>query len=199
MATNYSPKIVTDGLLHYYDVGNKKSFDNLVSGNLYNLVNKSQFMDCSLNEYTEFPSKLNMKGGVITISDSQLFDIDGITFVCWGNFNTIPYSLFSGTTHGATPFTLEVDGGGQYVYTNDTFIQSLNVYDNTNLVIGVSNDTNYHMVQAEIIKISSENTFSFGIWDGSMSVVMIYNKILTAEESLQNYNALKGRYIPYNV
>ena len=36
------------------------------------------------------------------------------------------------------------------------------------------------------------------LWDGNISIVKIYNRVLTAIEILQNYNAIKDRYESLN-
>jgi hypothetical protein len=54
------------------------------------------------------------------------------------------------------------------------------------------------MVQHNLNAWTSFNWFLYGGgWnlEGYVNMVLVYNKNLTAVESLQNYNALKGRFV----
>ena len=61
-------------------------------------------------------------------------------------------------------------------------------------------DNKYHMWEAKNVNFSSWTNFSWflypGGWQmaGDVAMIMVYNKSLTALESQQNYNALKGRF-----
>ena len=43
--------------------------------------------------------------------------------------------------------------------------------------------------------LNADGTGNTGYWNGKISNVQIYNRALSATEVLQNYNALKGRFI----
>ena len=65
-----------------------------------------------------------------------------------------------------------------------------NDFSNNNHVIGYSNhgEALYKSMDA------SDPDATKSSYDGNISIVMVYNKALSADEVLQNYNAFKGRY-----
>jgi hypothetical protein len=74
-------------------------------------------------------------------------------------------------------------------------ISKANIYDNIR-------DNQWHMIEFKSVNFSSDwsvfnfnkyGSYTFG--DGAISNISIYNRNLTEQESLQNYNALKSRYI----
>lgn len=63
-------------------------------------------------------------------------------------------------------------------------------------------DGNYHMFEAKNVDLSNWTYYEWFLYPapwqlaGSVSMIMVYNRNLTATESAQNFNALKNRYMP---
>jgi hypothetical protein len=54
--------------------------------------------------------------------------------------------------------------------------------------------TNTAFLPSGILKIGRRALNTTVIMSGTLSVVKIYNKVLSADEVAQNFNALRGRY-----
>jgi hypothetical protein len=219
MAFHYSPKIVTDGLVLYLDAANTKSYisgsttwndisrggsiGTLVNGPTFNSANGGSIVFDGVNDYitTNFqcPSvstiEITIKslpGNTITATFLDGWSSNNVTGilitkngdttvrVLIGNgvsFNTtnIPTSLLNDSY-----YTINVvnTGSNSLIYLNGLFqITNTNIYapaNNISLGARISNAVNY--------------------WKGLITNVKIYNKVLSAEEILQNYNATKSRF-----
>ena len=84
-------------------------------------------------------------------------------------------------------------------YSGNSLETGISFYTNSNLqpnIVGSSNLTNTILTSANVnIGARVANTVSPAHLNGRISQTQIYNKALTAQEVLQNYNALKSRYI----
>jgi len=225
MAFNYSPKVVTDGLVLYLDAGNNRSY---ASGS-------TSWLDLSrgLNNgtLTNGPTFSSANGGSIVfdgaddninLGNPDSLNITGsITLSSWirlTNWNNYPGIITKG---------YDVTGGYSIHIRNDysiwfEILSSANVrqiYNPTSLTISLNSWFNvvctYNQTQMQIyingiaagsgsstsvlMKITSSNVLignlpTYGFFNGNISNVQIYNKALSAQEVLQNYNALKGRF-----
>ena len=105
-----------------------------------------------------------------------------------------------GTNDGGSPNLLESSSNIQSTdwmnisVTSDVGT-SINLYKN-----GALDTPTYTLNGGSQTTVSSCDDLVIGrgakaaLWDGKISIVRIYNRILTAAEVLQNYNAFKGRY-----
>jgi hypothetical protein len=61
-------------------------------------------------------------------------------------------------------------------------------------------DNKYHMWEAKNVDFSAWTYYQWFLYPsgwqlaGDVAMIMVYNRVLTADESRQNYNALKGRF-----
>lgn len=204
MATNYNPSIVTNGLQVYLDAANVKSYpgsgtswlDLTGNGNHFTLVNS--------------PTWSNANGGV--------FETNGTTSAITSSYSTSKYTIMSATRiisggrmltalnnnwllghHGGSgpnyyaegwvnnQYTLSGSGWHIWTGTGDTFTDTWSMwYDNTFVVqnsLGVSGPNGFN--------IGGQNNERA---NGQISFLLIYNTILTSDQILQNYNALRGRF-----
>ena len=74
---------------------------------------------------------------------------------------------------------------------------SINLYSNGNIITTYAaslQTTNTVIYTTAELNIGARISTFLDPYSGNISLVQIYNKALTAQEILQNYNALKGRY-----
>ena len=230
MAFNYSPKIVTNGLVLCYDAGNIKSFvsgsttwrdlttnnsnGTLTNGPIYNSTNGGSIQFDGTDDYiqgttilqptgqftisawykaTGAPSINDSVGGFILCADPQL-DHGYILAHSWLN-QTVTFShvVNAGltTTGGSAPNNQIINVVGTW---NGT---TRSIYVNGALVVSQSYSS------AIIYPGSGDRNFRIGMWgyssfsrnfNGIIYNISLYNKGLTAQEILQNYNATKGRF-----
>jgi len=218
MAFNFSPRIVTDGLVFYLDAANTKS---IVSGSTtWNDLTRNQTVCNVISGVTNYNTNnlgsVTFNGTVGYVSNlvNTYNANSGTTMSCWfkpttlGSFNVI-FSHDSNTNNGyrfqingskltftlgsvsdyIIDYTLSINrwynavacisGSVANIYVNSILITTLNIgvmAGSPNLFrIGRNISDNFHFV-------------------GDISINTLYNRMLTAQEILQNYNATKGRY-----
>lgn len=198
MAIAYNPKIVIDGLVLCLDAANQKSYPGSgttwfdISGNGNNFTIDDSGFTYNSSGYFSMANGGIFKSGTMNTSST-------CTCVFWMKTADVQ-SLFWGSTVsnsyylGAYSITLKFYNNlcGSPTFFMDT-VSKENIYDNIR-------DNEWHMIEFKSVDFSAwtnytfnkYSTFTFG--DGAISNISIYNKNLTAQESLQNFNALKGRY-----
>jgi len=223
MAFNFSPKIVTNGLVMYLDAANERSYNGFgttwydlsPSKNHVTLVNGVQFND--VNNYFTFNGTSNY---VSTTYNAQLTDFTiGLWFRPGDSTNNISTRLIdkeyrTGFWLGKNAATGEANswGGGVregsppfgiYLTLPDTqwnFLVSVRsgtthtLYGN-----GITNTTSNTVLatalDTTIMTIGTVTGFNpVQCFKGNMAVVQVYDRALSSTEVLQNYNALKSRF-----
>jgi hypothetical protein len=226
MATSYSPKIITDGLVLCLDAGDSKSYsgsgttwtDRSGGGNNGTLVNSPAFSNGGFD--------LDGTDDRITF-DTPFADGSDLTVTVWfkgeassGAADGFGYLLHNNglnTSTGSSYITIGEHGG------NNQYYAALNGQYN-NMTFGVTTDTTtVHQItltwDGSTQKVYFDGEYKKGIslgsapnnwnsttsigsyrdstyraWDGAVYSCHIYNKALTADEVLQNYNATKRRF-----
>ncbi len=198
MGIAYNPKIVTDGLVLCLDAANPKSYPGSgttwfdISGNGNNFTIDDSGFTYNSSGYFSMANGGIFKSGTMNTSST-------CTCVFWMKTADVQ-SLFWGSTVsnsyylGAYRITLKFYNNlcGSPTFFMDT-VSKENIYDNIR-------DNEWHMIEFKSVDFSAwtnytfnkYSTFTFG--DGAISNISIYNKNLTAQESLQNFNATRGRY-----
>jgi hypothetical protein len=222
MAFNFSPKLVTDGLVLYYDAANTKSY---VSGSaIWNDLSRNG----KNGTLTNGPTFSSAKGGAIVLDGTDDFVVTNNIQVT-SNF-TYDF-IFDTSNLSSTSEHLLIKGtaayGGQNVSfqaSNTIFVGSTspdfnayryltnyNWFTNRGLhhytitteytttttfklyVDGVIRDTqsasDYHNYLPAFNSISYANGTSYSAY-----LFRLYNRALSAQEVLQNYNATKARF-----
>jgi|14BtaG_2_1085337.scaffolds.fasta_scaffold09364_4 hypothetical protein len=216
MATSYSPKIVTDGLVLCLDAADKKSYsgsgtawtDRSGNGNNGTLTNGPSF---------------NSEGYITFAGDD-----DHIPFTCddFGTDNTVEmWARWHGTANrmfcawSSCSDIWTIDGnlgfntcsGDLYGFSASSlanswhhfvFVFKQQIQDNSIYVDGVSQTLSKKRGNTNLTSNRSFSTnFRLGGWtgggyyyDGDMAIAKVYNRELTASEAIQNYNATKGRF-----
>lgn len=241
MAFNYSPKIVTDGLVLCLDASNPRSYASgstawldlsrsenngtLINGPTFSSANGGSIVFDGTNDYGEIPFEtilndcsfefwfratsvrayqymLSLRNNSVTNTFALYFDLNdtdeaGANQTMWvywnsggANKSTIPKTGTYGDWNDST--------WRHYVFTRSTTVAPNTLhYMNGNLVTSVTragtqtiqfgNGSGYKLYIAQL----GSNLYHF---PGQQSVIKIYNRVLSAQEIQQNYNALKGRY-----
>lgn len=221
MSLHHSPKIVTNGLVLCLDAANKKSYsgsgtiwrDLTQSANNFSLINGTSFSNSNQGSFlldgnddvisisnpinipnTESSSSADIWFNTYTTSGTkQILFVgkDGNSYQIEIRSNTLRMGIWGGgflVSSNITPSTftwynctISTNGtthniylNGQLINSNSTATQTGNV---TRIVIG-----------SYLLNGGNEQ------FNGLISNVKIYNRVLSASEISQNYNALKGRY-----
>jgi hypothetical protein len=235
MAFNYSPKIITDGLVLYLDAANTRSYPTtgtiwsdlsrnnnngtLTNGPTFNSANGGSIVFDGVNDYVALPTS-NI---ILTLSNANQFTYE---FFCYQtalsvNNKFLISNRFNSNSNKTCVFinssnklvfgyrdNVQNDSGNlKTVVSNSTlsiqnfyhFIITFNSFTKTCIYINglLDNDavqnnnvstTNTVYLELANLAISNE-TFR-----GNIYFVRQYNRALTAQEVLQNYNATKSRF-----
>lgn len=213
MSFNFSPKIVTDGLVLYLDAANNKSYSGTgtlwkdITGSGYDGLltnsptflneNKGNFLFDGINEYVVWGSNV-------------LSPLTNITYDCWFKCDGSAYSFFTISSQNLriyyqhTNSTWYIAFGGQNIFftrsydtnwTNFTYrYDGVTHFCNVNginypftLGSGTSSQVNLRISGRD--NIGAEFNFK-----GSVANTKIYNRSLSTTEILQNYNTTKNRF-----
>ena len=228
MAFNFSPKIVTDGLVLYLDAAHKKSYagsgavwtdlsrnnstGTLINGPTFNTANGGSIVFDRVDDYVSIPYNANIFG----------LGTGDFTFECWyyQTATTDYQRLFSnGAYNTGGIFQVETPGVGSSgntatvvvhvntFYATYTTTSSVNVWRNVIVTRNAGNVTVYvngtsigTQTQNESITNTTDPTIGSNStagdrYGGRIAIVRLYKgKFFTANEVLQNYSALKGRF-----
>ena len=222
MSLGHGPKIVRDGLIHSYDSFNKKchSSGNIVSdmiGDLDGNFNGGTIHTNNLFEFDGVNSTINLGTG------NDIFPLPNFSVECWFRSDgTTPVTGTSPGvwcfTYGVrmtiseTRVAYGVDNG-----TSFTYIQSPTTYQffdsSWHHTVCQATPTERHLyIDGEYISsltdawpgitrwptnalnIGRDNNNVMLFFTGAIPMLNIYNKVLTAAEVQQNFNATKGRF-----
>jgi hypothetical protein len=233
MAFNYSPKIVTDGLVLYLDAANSKSY---VSGSTtWNDISRSQLSTTTLSAGTTYTSSFNgalaINGTVaITVpfvldtSTNYTIEVTAISYTMISESSPqtrqTAWSFSSGSAQGYQLLDLEIWNDGITSFNGDnnlyasplvqglvplgsnrikTYTLSKSGTTQSWYINGVlrTSVTQTYTGSSQYFKLGSRGVGAGGVgqpWVGAFPSAKIYNRALTAQEILQNYNATKTRF-----
>lgn len=247
MGFNRGPKIVTDGLVAYFDVASTRCVDasqgltsstrlkNLAGGDLemvpYDTTNSNMSFVIDNGNYVYDQNGINggYPGWYGSINQART---DDFTFICWfkytyGSSNQRSNNIYGGGFSGRTSFYLSPGGtSSSHGVLRYSDAGSANAYSRTGAYGG--NDNTWHQFAAVdsgpdgahstevfIDGVSKGTTtsnasfdtpdgtgqFTWGSWSltyGNMNArsncYMYYNRALSDNEILQNYNTIKNRF-----
>ena len=213
MSLSHSPRIVNSGLTLYLDSNNRKSYPgsgttwaNLSSNtNSLTLVNSPTF---SANGVFSF----NGSNQYATTSNNVL-NSTAYTKCAWFQTSNLSATnnIISGN-NGQHAFWL---AGGNKLNSGHNGLWST-VQSNTTLVtnqwyfgvVTFNTTTGWALYLNDLLEVTSASTTTFtgtgdvlvaaygnsNLFQGQINGVFIYNRVLTAQEIQQNFNALRGRY-----
>jgi hypothetical protein len=223
MAFNYSPKMITDGLVLYYDAANSISYvsgsttwndlsrngnnGTLVNGPTFDSSNGGNIVFDGTNDYVSVSNNINPTNitldffykvlnegpyGYLVSNSKDLgapekgydFRISGRTpiFKIW---NTATSSVSGNliTLNQIHHISATYDGTEQKIYQNGVLVNTVST------TLGIGNPPSYNLV----IGAMGFNPPVYNM-NGSIYTSKIYNRALSAQEVLQNYNATKRRF-----
>ena len=202
MGVSYNSSIVTNGLVLCLDAGNPRSYPGTgtawydVSGydNHHTLVGSPLWSagKFTLDGSTQGFQRLSAINGVTTTS----------TVVVW--YSTTDTAELWVMGNNSTSYYLSASNNNNYYNNNcgsPTNYVDLSLTANPSSPINYRNGV-YHMWEAKTVDFvtipwTRYDWYSYPApWQmaGSASVIMIYNRVLTATESAQNFAAYRGRY-----
>jgi hypothetical protein len=211
MALFHSPRIVTDGLIHYYDAANPKSYPGsgttwydlvgnvngtLKNGASFSSVNNGVIVLDGTNQWIEIdPMDLQIVDYTI-MGAARYVTIGGRTFSAKNNNWLMGHWSSSTVKHFASNWVTTSNSSEErdtnwriYAATSDYSEDSWGFYVNGELVVSNSNGA------------SGPYNFAIGSYAGvsefsnsHISNLVIYDRVLTAAEIKQNYYALGGRF-----
>jgi len=221
MAVGYNPRVVTDGLVLALDAGNTKSYpgsgtswtDLSGNGNNGTLENDVGY-DAADGGSLSFDGvdDYATTGNILVPTSSSSYTV---SVWCYRNRNNVGYeellsqwtsanvnqSFFFGFDNSYVRFTdnwnnIVVSGAGN----TGVWMNLVGVYTTSNAYIFLNGNLSatrgsgfsYYGTGAFVMGRQGELDSEY--FSGNIAQVSIYNRALTAQEVLQNYNALKGRY-----
>lgn len=240
MAFNYSPKIVTNGLVLYFDAANPRSYISgstvwndmsrignngaLTNGPTYNRANAGSIVFDGTNDYVNTslstitrPFSMNVWVYFNSLSGWQtMLGQNASGTGALGAFyfqktnpsqaivgagrtaNTFGMALTQNVATSAATFCYDsmiVTASIWYNYHISATTTDLTLYRNGTSVF--TTGSTFPVVSTSGSVIAGAGYYSNAIVDyGSVNlpIIQIYNRALSAQEVLQNYNALKGRF-----
>ena len=209
------------------DLSSSGSDATLVNGVPFDTGNDGRFSFADANDYVTIPTGYTGSTWTLLIwhlnaGPTQFANVGHRTFACT-NTMRFQWDDNASTTSARGPFVdfTAALGGGQAMYANP--IAPSDIFNNWHMV-GIIADTtsvktfyNKTLGQFSVLgssrQFSTNGTLNLGIdnlsgiggadainRDGGnvyIPVCMLYNRALTNSEIVQNYNALKGKYIGY--
>jgi hypothetical protein len=229
MAFNYSPKIVTNGLVLYLDAANTKSYPGsgttwsdlsrnqnngtLVNGPTFNSDNGGSIVFDRVNDYVNCGTSLSILNNITVQCWIKTTSANQQVFIGkWNNLiNQRSWYIGTFTSGGNLQVILSQTGDSNFNRYTGSVINDGNwknvcfsfssgiilLYVNgmsvtvtqigNNVINSLHNNTSKLLLGA-----NADGTQTF--LNGSISISSIYNRVLTPQEILQNYNATKSRY-----
>ena len=212
MGTFYNPKIVTDGLILHLDAGNRKSYPG--TGSVWYDLKKSGRNGTITNAVWS-----SANAGIFTMNTSQYISIANTDFrtgtytiniVCRLNSGT-NRRILSGTSNnwllGAWNGYIETYYANGWVNTYLGSPLADSEWKFYTATVNTASD-NYKLYVNGVLKYDnnagSQGPYGLSINTGyagnessdcSVSFISAYNRVLTPSEILQNYNAIKNRFV----
>jgi len=224
MAGNNGPKIVTNGLVLCLDAADKKSYPGsgtnwtdlsgnnntgvLTNGPAFNSLNGGSIVFDGVDDYVAPSNAINLSNTFTILSWIKTSTLAGGDYIVYGSdangadnwfgINNNAVNLFATEIADVNNFTLT---GGTIASTSVWYFIGATVNINTVKVYLNGNEQN-SVVKAFTIGAWNSISNSIGrranlsqrYFPGNIANVIVYNRVLTAAEVLQNYNTTKGRF-----
>ena len=222
MAFNYSPKVVTDGLVLYLDAANSKSYvsgsttwNNIVGSNSGTLTNGPTFNSANggsiafdgVNDYVNLSSSQNLTNPLTICAFINVSFVTGSNQVIYGPSANGNDNYLSISNNRAFLLATQTTDVNNFSITGNTNIEANKWYH----ITGIVNNNITSLYVNGIFEISSSvQAFTIGSWNstarigqrangqlpfnGRIAYIQGYNRALSAQEVLQNYNAIKTRF-----
>jgi hypothetical protein len=224
MGTKYNPNIVRDGLVYYIDAANTRSYSGtgltangliggfggtLVNGTGFSSANNGSFFFDGTNDYIDCGNILDSPTDMTVMVWHQ--GSPGIRMLVAKLVNYSSGAGWAFYLDSSRPTFLPQTNGSNYGYYYPTdriksgWNHSVVTVVNKVAVAFYMGGIGYTVRSANagtVTSISNSVNLRIGrdeaneyIFNGNIAQVQIYNRALSAQEVLQNYNATKMRYI----
>ena len=216
MAFRYSPSIVTNGLVLYFDAANTKSYvsgstiwndlsrsvgnGTILNGPVFNSANLGSIFFDVVNEYLTTPISLSLQNTVSLwmrpdtgSTANGIFDaytVAGTSGVLIRRATSGTTSIFVADGTAQNGVTVNTPAG---VWTNLTLVNdgiNARVYINMGTPSTIAR---VHAVGLPIL-LATRQRGGTNYWSGNIANVQVYNRALSLSEMLQNYNTVKTRF-----
>ena len=222
MAFNFSPKIITDGLVVYLDAANPKSYagsetvwndlsgngvyGTLTNGATFNSENNGSIAFDGVDDFVSGSLGINLPG---QITVSAWINHDNITAGIKRYVTIINQSIGAGivivrqsATAGELQFLVRTDGTFKSLLVSNQLDANIWYYivgtwDGTNMIF-YKNATEIATSTPGGTMLSGNNAYNVSAaaetMNGKISSIAVYNRALIPQEVLQNFNATRSRY-----
>jgi hypothetical protein len=221
MAFNYSPKIITDGLVFCLDAANTRSYPG--SGTVWSDLSRNGY----IGTLTNGPTFDSTNGGSIvfdgvndnvTTLSNYVFGTENFAINVWfktngtqsTNSTLICLANLANITNWQLSFTSNIL---RFFWSDSNFVNTTysinNIWTNVNVVRESTLSNGLKIYLNGMLNVTATVASNFtdlvgyrlgvnrgnNAWfKGNIAQTLIYNRALSATEVLQNYNATKGRY-----
>lgn len=214
MSLSHSPRIVNSGLTLYLDSNNRKSYPgsgttwaNLSSNtNSLTLVNSPTFsangvfsFNAGSNQYATTSNNVLNSTAYTKCAWFQTQNLSATNNIISGNNGQHAFWLAGGNKLNSGH-----NGGWSTVQSNTTLVTNQWYFG----VVTFNTTTGWALYLNGLLEVTNASTTTFtgtgdvlvaaygnsNLFQGQINGVFIYNRVLTAQEIQQNFNALRGRY-----
>ncbi len=222
MALAHSPSIVTNGLVLCVDAGNPRSYsgsgtqwnDATSSGFNFTLTNGPVYSSSNLGSFT-----FDGVNDFASASDNTALNTQTPTVEVWVKTNATTQNGFwfeKGTVNsqyalfqegGLIQWRMNIGGVTNLSTTTASFMNTSNwfqvvgTYTSGSRILYINGVQVNSDAQTGTISTNSSGMFigAYGtgtgyFYNGALSICRVYNRVLSAAEVLQNFNAARGRY-----
>ena len=219
MGLKHHPRIVTNGLVYYLDAANTRCYSGSgltayglvgINGSLVNGVGFTSTNNGSLTfnggggHYINLPNDNFVYGSSsrTVMSWSKITSNDGSTHASFSYGTAASSQAFFIGVFGLNPFcgawANDLTAGNATV-SIDTWFHTACVYDGTTAYLYVAGILSTSLPKAWNTVLNNafigRQADAGQYWFGNVSQIQLYNRALSAQEVLQNYNATKKRYL----
>jgi hypothetical protein len=189
---------------NWYDLtGNDDNTGTLLNGITYNSTLKGVLTFNGSNQYVSFETPTNIPIGNSNYTISVWFNANSLGvkgLVGWGNYgSTNQVNAFQLTSSGLVNYWWANDLGVTVTITPGIWYNAVATFNGTTRSIWVNGSlinsdtpTGHNVPDADNFTIGVTNTTEY--FDGSIGEVQIFNRGLSSDEILSNYNELLTRY-----
>lgn len=221
MAFSRGPRVVRDGLVLALDAANTKSYpgsgtnwkDLSGNGNNGTLVNGPTFNSDNLGTIV-----LDGSNDIVTLGDRPSLRPSSITHCAWVKAHSFSnwHGIITNMPSWGTGFSMQI-GVTQNIalmvsgsYLRTSYTPSINTWYficgthdssttiNKLYVNGVEENSSTRAISYSTNAVTTLGAFYSGgslLLDGELPFIMTYNRALSHEEIIENYNATKSRYL----
>lgn len=217
------PKIITDGLVLYMDAGNVNSYPRtgntwndisgkgntgtFINGPYYDPINNGCIVFDGIDDYVDITTIPNLTNPLTICTFVNTSVVTGNNQIIYGPSANGSDNWISITNNKVQLTVTELSDLNNFNIVGDTIILPNTWY----YIVGViDNNVISLYVNGVFEKSSTPQTFTVGNWvstarigqrplgqypfNGKIATIQGYNRVLTPQEILQNYNATKGRF-----